>query len=101
MRRQNNRGVRWLAVVARGAVLVGAAAVAVEVIPELAPVRRYAREAPEFAAHLPTHARQLLETARAHFEQARTAFQVARTEGERALTAQFEEAKQRGSVPPL
>ncbi|MGH2461083.1 MAG: hypothetical protein ACRDIY_19675 [Chloroflexota bacterium] len=101
MRRDDSRHVNWPALIAGGVVVIAVAAVAVQLVPELAPIRRYTREAEGFASHLPQHARALLSEARERVDRAKHAFRVAQAESERALTAQFEEAKQRGSVPPI
>ncbi|HVC32456.1 MAG TPA: hypothetical protein VNL16_02995 [Chloroflexota bacterium] len=100
MKREETGGVNWALIVAGGIVLVAAAAVAIQFVPELAPVRRSAHEAEDLAKHLPDRTRGALQGLRARLDRARAAFQKAKIESERALTAQFEEAKQRGSVPP-
>ena len=101
MTRATRPGVSWPIVLAGGVILVAAAAIAVRSVPELAPVRGLARDAEEFAVRAPERLRGLATAARARFEQARAAFTTARAEAERALTAQFEEAKQRGSIPSV
>lgn len=101
MTRANRSGVRWPLVLAGGVVLVAAATIAVRTVPELAPVRRFARDAEEFAVHAPERVRELALDARSRFERARAAFTTVRSEAERTLTAQFEEAKQRGSIPSV
>ncbi len=101
MTRESRDGVSWPVVVAGGVVLVAAAVVAVRMVPELAPVRGWARDAEDFAAHAPKRIQSLAGKLRARFERARATFYTVRAEGERRLTAQFEEAKQRGSIPPV
>lgn len=101
MKRRDNSGVNWTMVIAGGIVVVAAVAVAAQVVPELAPVRRYTQDAEEFATHLPSRLQDLLDDARGRIARARAAFRSARLESERALTVQFQEAKQRGSVPPI
>ncbi|SRR5579883_570306 len=93
-------GISWAVFLASGIVVVAAAAIAVRFVPQLAPVRRYAQEAEDFAIHLPEHARTVADEARERLARAQSAFRLARAESERVLIAQFEEAKQRGSVPP-
>lgn len=101
MKREESARVNWAVIAAGGIVVIAAAAVAVQVVPQLAPVRQYQRDAQEFASQLPQRARSLLGQARDRLDQAKHAFRVARAESERVLIAQFEEAKQRGSVPPV
>lgn len=101
MNRLDGQGLRWTVVIVGGVVVLAAVAVAVQVVPELAPVRQCTRDVEELAADLPSRARRLAQDVAARLEQAKAAFHTARVESERALTAQFEEAKQRGSIPPL
>jgi len=101
MIRDSRDRANWPVVVAGGVVLVAAAVVAVRVVPELAPVRSLARDTEDFVVHAPERIQGLVENLRARFERARATFYTVRAEGERILTAQFEEAKQRGSIPPV
>lgn len=101
MTRESRDGRKWPVVVAGGVVLVAAAVVAVRMVPALAPVRGWARDAEDFAVHTPERIQGLVGNLRARYERARATFHTVRAEGERILTAQFEEAKQRGSIPPV
>lgn len=100
MAQEAKTGLSWPILLVGGIVVVAAAAVAIQTVPELAPLRRFTREAEDLAVHLPERARSLRDDVRRRLETARAAFRSARSESERVLIAQFEEAKQRGSVPP-
>ena len=101
MTETERNSVNWPVVLVGGTIVVVAAVVAVQKIPELAPVRQGVRETKELVAHLPERMESLLDNVRGRITRARAAFYTSRAEAERALTAQFEEAKQRGSVPPV
>lgn len=82
--------------------MVGAAAVVVaRTAPEGEGLRRLLREAQGVAERLPGRAEQLLQEAQQRLAQAKEVYQAARVESERALIAQLQEAKQRGSLPPI
>ena len=97
----NQRTVGWPIIVVGGIALVAAAAVAVRAMPEDSAIGRVRREAEEIVAQLPDRARRLKSSLDDRYRRARSAFYLARSDSERLLTAQFEEAKQRGSVPPV
>lgn len=67
---------------------------------ESQPVRA-ATETRRAVRTLPSRLRQLVDDIRLRFDLAKSAFQTARVESERALVSQLQEAKERGSVPPL
>jgi predicted sulfurtransferase len=78
--------------------------VAVVVIARTQPdsvVGRYVAEAEVFARALPDRARTLVRDARDRFALATAAFHEARAQSQRALASQLEEAKHRGSMPPI
>lgn len=62
---------------------------------------RAAHEARRTINNLPHRIRLLVYEAQSRFDQAKEAFRSARIESERALVSQLQEAKERGSVPPL
>jgi hypothetical protein len=61
---------------------------------------RFGRATDELQS-LPTRIVDFTQMARVRFERAKAAFRDARAESERALVSQLQEAKQRGSVPPV
>jgi hypothetical protein len=83
-----------------GLAVVGLAIVA-RVSPESSTLGRMAREVEAAAVRLPETLQQMKREARERLAQATTAFQVARSQTERALTSQLQEAKERGSLPPV
>lgn len=101
MTREKGAGARWPVILLGGLAVAAATAAAIETVPELAPLRRYTHEASDFATHLPQHARELVQEVRSRWQRAAVAFQTTRLECERVLLAQFQEAKQRGAVPPV
>src|SRR5262249_32661953 len=91
----------WIAV---PLLAIGVAAVKVVVLSradEDASSRRAIGEARILLLSLPTRAEQAIREARERFAQAKVAFREARVSSERALLSQLEEAKQRGSLPPI
>lgn len=86
-------------------IIAGAAAITITAVirstPEGDGARRLIREAREVIERLPTRAEQVIQEAQERLARAKEVYQTARIESERALTAQLQEAKQRGSLPPL
>ena len=100
MSRRGSSGA-WIAV---PLLAIGVAAVTVVVLSradEDASSRRAIGEARILLLSLPTRAEQAIREARERFAQAKVAFREARVSSERALLSQLEEAKQRGSLPPI
>lgn len=102
MSRPGSSGTRLIAVAVLGTVAVGVAGslVLARTNPDSTPAR-YVEAAESVARDLPMLARQAIQEAKNRFAAAKLAFREARAESERSLMAQFQEAKQRGSVPPL
>src|SRR5207302_11382299 len=80
---------------------VAVLAIVAKVSPESSTLGRIAREVEAAAIRLPETLQQMRREARERLAQASTAFEVARAQSERALTSQLQEAKERGSLPPV
>lgn len=83
-----------------GLAVLGLAIVA-RVSPESSTLGRIAREVEAAAVQLPETLQQMRREARERLVQASTAFEAARSQTERALISQLQEAKERGSLPPV
>lgn len=84
-----------------GLAVVVAAVLVIRMAPESSTASRAAAETEHTVRDLPNQFRRLLREAQDRYARARSAFQIARAESERALISQLQEAKERGSVPPL
>jgi hypothetical protein len=91
----------WIAVPLLAIGVVAVTVVVLSRADEDASSRRAIDEARILLRSLPTRAEQTVREARERFEQAKAAFREARASSERALLSQLEEAKQRGSLPPI
>ncbi len=91
--------LRWTLLV--GMLAIAGIVVAARMAPETSPVGRRASETERFVVELPRRGQQLLEELRERYAKAKAEFAAARRESERALVSQLQEAKERGSVPPL
>jgi len=84
-----------------GTLAVVGLVVAARMAPETSPVGRRATEMERFVVELPRHGQRLLAELGERYAKAKAEFAAARRESERALVSQLQEAKERGSVPPL
>lgn len=87
--------------VAGGVIAVAATFAVSRLPPEERSIGKLSQEAQAFVRELPDRVQSLLREGRERFELAKEGFRVARAESERGLLAQLEEAKQRGSLPPV
>ena len=85
--------------------VIGVAAVSLFVVarssPETSTIGRIAREVEATVIGLPETVQRARRDARERWVQARAAFHLARDESERVLVSQLQEAKERGSLPPI
>lgn len=102
MRRKSAGGFRlsWPLVIATGMAVAAAVVVVGRAMPEESRLHRVSKEVEDFATNLPARVESLIHEEQARFARAKVAFSSARADAERVLTAQFQEAKQRGSLPP-
>ncbi len=75
--------------------------VVARVSPETTTIGRVAREFEASLLALPDRVQRLRAEAQQRLSSARAAFDTARVESERALVSQLQEAKERGSLPPV
>ncbi|HLH71846.1 MAG TPA: hypothetical protein VKX96_01080 [Chloroflexota bacterium] len=91
----------WPVLVAGGLVTVAAVVVVTQFTANDRPLSQLGQEAQSFVVELPDRIQRFVREARERFALAKEGFRAARAESERGLIAQLEEAKQRGSLPPV